>query len=240
MKKIISLILFLISFNCILAQNTITKVTYKVGRYNSNYKDDPTKKNEITPFDVELNLLTYYLYYDSDISLFLPVEGLTKNNDFESKSARIMAGELCYKNTKTKEKIEQIETFDILYNVIKPYEEYQWEITSETKKIYGYQCYKAKTKKTMFNELRQSSSTFSPEAWFCPEIPSKFGPKGLDGLPGLVLEATFNGRIYYFATKIEFETKENINLARPSKFKFVSEEELFKIDAENFKKFNGN
>lgn len=239
MKKIIlSIILF--SCNNLFSQNTINKVTYKVGRYNSNYSNDTHKKNENTPFDVELNILTFHLYYNNEISLFSPVDGLNKNNDFEAKSARIMAGNLCYKNNRTMEKIEQIESFDEIYNVAKPFEEYLWEITSETRKINGYICYKAKTKKRMHNELRQSSSIFTPEAWFCPEIPSTFGPKGLDGLPGLVLEATFNGRIYYYATEIEFDTKDKINLIKPTKYKYVSEEELIKIDAENFRKFNDN
>jgi len=237
-----NLFLFIIIIFCFssFSQNKISKVIYKVGRYNSNYQNNPNIKIETTPFDVELNLLEFNLYYNNDISLFSMVNSLSKNNDFEAKSARIMAGGLCYKNSITKEKIEQIESFDIIYNVIKPYEEYIWEITSEKKIINGYLCYKAKTRKVMYNELRNSESVFTPEAWFCPEIPSKFGPKGLDDLPGLVIEATFNGRIYYYATKIEFDCKENINLVKPDKFKYVTEDELIKIDIENFRKFNDN
>ncbi len=55
----------------------------------------------------------------------------------------------------------------------------QWDIDfSRTKMILGHRCYSAKYK---------GKQTIS-EVWFAPGIPTAFGPKDLNGLPGLVLE----------------------------------------------------
>lgn len=234
-KIVLFAFLFLIKVN---AQNILNKVEYKVGRYNTMYENNPNLKQEQTNFDVELNLLDYVLLYDNSKSIFYLTNGMSKSDDFEAQSARVMAGGTCYKNLITLEKIEQIDSFDQQYNVIKDINEYSWEITNEIKIINGYKCFKAITKKELRNELKASTSTFNPVVWFCPEIPSVFGPKGLDGLPGLVLEGTFNGRIYFYATKINFNNQENLKIEKPTKGQFVTETEMTKIDLANFKKYN--
>lgn len=55
----------------------------------------------------------------------------------------------------------------------------EWELTDSTKRILGYDCYKAET------TYRGRKWT----AWFTPEIPLHDGPWKLCGLPGLILEA---------------------------------------------------
>ena len=62
-----------------------------------------------------------------------------------------------------------------------------WRIIStETKKIDNYTCYKATTEYVVTNP----KGTFKHPvvAWFCPEIPISHGPNGYGGLPGLILE----------------------------------------------------
>ena len=81
---------------------------------------------------------------------------------------------------------------------------------------------------------------FTPTVWFAPSLPYSFGPIGLDGLPGLVLEATFNGRIYYFATNIIFNDKSLLDIEKPKEGKYVTESEFKKIGLENYNKYNGN
>ena len=51
----------------------------------------------------------------------------------------------------------------------------------EQKVIKGYPCMKAV----------KSDSLYTIEVWFTSKIPVSSGPKGLYGLPGLILEAKF-------------------------------------------------
>lgn len=83
----------------------------------------------------------------------------------------------CYDNTK-------IEKF--YYEEKMP--RWHWEITDSTKTILGYECIKAHT--TFHGRMWT--------AWFTPEIPLNAGPWKLDGLPGLILEASAEGGQYSF------------------------------------------
>ena len=71
-----------------------------------------------------------------------------------------------------------------------PLHEWDWEISDSTKTILGYECIEATT---MFNGRKWT-------AWFTPEIPLDAGPWKLEGLPGLIMEATAEGGQYRFET----------------------------------------
>ena len=88
----------------------------------------------------------------------------------------------------------------------------------------------------IYNPIKQTKTIFYPVVWFTPEIATSFGPKGLDGLPGLILEATINGKSYIYATKIEIDLK-NIKIERP-KGKNITEKDLENILIEENKKRN--
>lgn len=77
-----------------------------------------------------------------------------------------------------------------------------WKITNETKKINGYQCYKAMLSLNPINDVH------NVVAWFCPSLPYNNGPKHYYGLPGLILELKEYATTY-LATKIELDTKES-------------------------------
>ena len=57
----------------------------------------------------------------------------------------------------------------------------KWKIVMEQKIVKGYPCMKAVKEDTMYRV----------EAWFSSQIPVSSGPKGLYGLPGMILEAKF-------------------------------------------------
>jgi GLPGLI family protein len=59
--------------------------------------------------------------------------------------------------------------------------DYKWKIVMEQKMIKGYPCMKAVKEDTLYKV----------EAWFSSQIPVSSGPKGLYGLPGMILEAKF-------------------------------------------------
>jgi len=72
--------------------------------------------------------------------------------------------------------------------------------------------------------------TFSPIAWFAPEINVPFGPKGIDGLPGLVLEGSMNGKLFFYANKIEIYTElSNQKELKMEKGEEMSENEYFEL-----------
>ena len=100
--------------------------------------------------------------------------------------------------------------------------ELNWEITDETKSILGYTCYKAVGYKEQYDPGRKKLLTFSPVAWFAPELNMPFGPNGIDGLPGLVLEGSMNGKLFLYADKIEINT----NLKNERKLMIDNGEEM--------------
>lgn len=79
------------------------------------------------------------------------------------------------------------------YLIEEPVENIAWKIEKDTKQLLGYTCQKA----TGICKGRKYT------AWFTTDIPAKFGPWKLHGLPGLILEATdTNERIQFTCTKI--------------------------------------
>jgi len=77
--------------------------------------------------------------------------------------------------------------------------ESDWQITDEQGKIGNYRVIKAYKDRAI--------------AWFTPDIPVPFGPKGAGGLPGLILKYEFGPRVIY-ADKI---IKGNFKIERPVK-----------------------
>ena len=66
-------------------------------------------------------------------------------------------------------------------------------------------------------------------AWFTTQIPVSFGPNGVWGLPGLVLEYS-NNSVIYLCTSIKIKQNEKVKIKQPNKGKIVSVEEFKKIE----------
>ncbi len=98
-------------------------------------------------------------------------------------------------------------------------EKAQWELTQETKKIAGYNCYKAINTNSK-NKIKKTI------AWYTNEIPLGYGPKNYCGLPGLVIEIE-EAAIAYRAKKITLNPKNEIALKKV---------EGKKITEQNYKK----
>ncbi|MEM9678681.1 MAG: GLPGLI family protein [Bacteroidota bacterium] len=89
-----------------------------------------------------------------------------------------------------------------------------WEITEDTKMIQGYLCYKA-ILATKENRV----------AWFTKAIPLPHGPRGFNGLPGMVLEVQDN-KISFTVTTIEMDHPEVDDIVEPKEGELISEEEF--------------
>ncbi|UPT69292.1 MAG: GLPGLI family protein [Flavobacterium sp. JAD_PAG50586_2] len=242
MKKIIASIIIITSLNINAQQknlggNEITKVTYKSSLYQEDVKENlKDLKNKITQYRESFE---FNLYFDKDKSIFKLVDNIGADDQtIEYHITRMISNELFYKDLVKKEKIKQTTSMDELFNVINPFDEYNWVVTNETKVIDGYTCYKASCQYEEYDGNRKKQLVFNPFVWFAPSLPYPFGPSGLDGLPGLVLEGSFNGTVYFYATKIEFDDKALTKIQRPIHGKYVTREEFDKIIVENYQKMN--
>ena len=94
-----------------------------------------------------------------------------------------------------------------------------WDIKEETKKIEQFECQKA------IGSFRGRTYT----VWFSNEIPVRFGPWKLNGLPGLIIEAVDDEKQFYFkAEKISLYKKIDIQISNFVSDTYISPIELNK------------
>ena len=129
---------------------------------------------------------TYTLNFTTDESYFFATPGLTTNNLQEY--ALTIDGKLkYYANKKTGENRELMDGDSGKMLVKNNAPLYRWTLTNETKMIQNFKCFKAIS--PVFTDGQENkNAALQITAWYCPEIPSKFGPVGFGDLPGLILE----------------------------------------------------
>ena len=164
-----------------------------------------------------------------------------------------MGGGLAYKNTATKEYLEETESFSKLFLIKDELEDREWSLTGATKKIGNYQAQEAKwlsirEMKTIGfadgeNKMETVMDTTEITVWFTPEIPVPHGPDDFWGLPGLILEMT-DGNVTYLCTKVVLNPEKGVAIEKPKKGKQVTREEFRKITDEAaekmMKQYSGN
>jgi GLPGLI family protein len=101
-----------------------------------------------------------------------------------------------------------------------------WTITTETKLIDNYKCYKA----TNIYQVISPNKVFNHPviAWFCPDLPYRHGPNGYNNLPGLILELQERNAVYGIR-KINFNSEENFSLKELQNIKIITETERDEI-----------
>lgn len=228
MKYILIAILVLFFYLPSHAQK-INSVIYKVGSYSvsnpekstENLIDDPLR-GEVTEHLKQVNEamenIVFELYFSQEKAIYGLIPNV-KHEDFNYKTALILlkGNSTYFKNINEPNTIQQIDNNGELIDLIMPI--YDWEITKETKMINNYLCYKAIANLNWENQHSKTTNRQQYTVWFTPEIPLPFGPMGLDGLPGLVLEASQGGRLFLYASNIELNKRSNkkIELSTGSK-----------------------
>ena len=154
---------------------------------------------------------------------------------------------LLYKNTKNKNFLETSDSFGKLFLISGELQPYEWEMTSETKQIGRYSCYKAiaKRESTQISisevngekEEKEEKKTQTITAWYTPEIPVTHGPDDYWGLPGLIMEIS-NGSRVLVCNKVVLNPKEDFSIEIPTKGKKVTDEEYEVIMKEHVEKMN--
>lgn len=102
--------------------------------------------------------------------------------------------------------------------------ENNWKLSNETKFIDKFKCYKALQEVEYTTGKGTHTKTIT--AWFCPELPYSFGPKGYFGLPGLILELT-DRNTTFIANKIVLSKDINVEFSKEGKL--ISHDEYQKI-----------
>jgi len=219
MKYLLSYLFIFISALFVLPINQkMYKVTYKIRRvedksrdtYSNNYKSNKNLAEVSDHVAVVASDFTYTLYFNSQESSYT-MDDYTPDetiNDWYYSLALFVGGKGIYYQNKPKAMAMQqkfdnmsddfIRIKDTLY---KP-----WSITNEAKTIQQHKVVKA-----TYNDF---------EVWFAPDIPVPFGPKGLGGLPGLILEAS-DGHFDVYVDKIDLD-KSNYVIKMPTKGKIMS------------------
>lgn len=100
----------------------------------------------------------------------------------------------------------------------------EWTLTEETVKIDGYTCYLATKDKLQNKKLR---------VWYTPDIAVKHGPKGFNGLPGLVLKIE-DVTSTWTVTKIDFDTIEANDIIEPIEGDLLTPEAFRKFTGDPF------
>jgi GLPGLI family protein len=157
-----------------------------------------------------------------------------------------------YKNIQEKRFVNQTEIMGKRFLVKDSLPDYSWELSSETKNIGNYTCYKATYSKEVENKnitFKDGDSvesikkeTIVTTAWYTPQIPVSNGPETYQGLPGLILEIN-DGKMVFVCTEIILNSSEKNNILEPTKGKMVSQNKFIKIQKEKsdelMEKFKG-
>ncbi|MDT0294715.1 GLPGLI family protein [Mesonia ostreae] len=221
MRKLIVVLIFFTS-NLGISQILSGEITYGVRmdevalqKIINSVKDNSFKKDYLIKLHNDLKssikYLNYTLKFNTNESNFNRKETLANDNgiDLNMSSMAVSANGIFYSNLKENVNLHQVEFSGESYLLSKNID-YNWQITTETKIIQGYKCYKAISKVT------KNSKNFITTAWFCPRLSFQHGPKGFNDLPGLILELKYLDRFIFYTKNIKLRENE-IKINRPTK-----------------------
>ena len=161
--------------------------------------------------------------------------------------------DVLYKNIQDKSFLNKTEIMGKLFLISDELPIYKWELSSETKNIGVYTCYKATytreeertTMDMVDGEVKEKKEkvTKVTTAWYTPQIPVSNGPESYNGLPGLILEIN-DGNLTMVCTEIVLNPAEKVEIKKPNKGKVVSqkkyEEIMAKKNKEMIEQFKSN
>ncbi|TXD82525.1 GLPGLI family protein [Subsaximicrobium wynnwilliamsii] len=191
-------LIFLLSTFCAFGQNISGVIKYK----ETLNLGDPVERH-------------WSLYFDDNQSIYLETNSFETNSltpDFKEKSEKtsnksdelvinVDIDEFYVASSKTQSlKSQQIIAAEP-YKVVEILPKIEWKLTEEKKKIKNFNCQKA------VGYFRGRSYI----VWFTEDIPTRFGPWKLSGLPGAILEfQDKTGQIKSIALKVELTSDLNI------------------------------
>jgi GLPGLI family protein len=214
MKK--TFLYFLVIFYTITYSQNYSKIEYELKIGVGDLKNDSFEKY-ITLANNGALKLNFILEFNGVESQFYLEDKLT-NSDKDSKLAIAMSDydNLIYYNTNDKEyfynnrdeSIFKKEEFLIKDSILG-----NWKLSSESKNIQNFVCYKATNTIIYYEGERKFEKNII--AWYCPSLALPIGPYGYGGLPGLILELNI-GEILFGIKKIS-QSENKIKIIKPSR-----------------------
>ncbi len=185
MKQYLYILTFIFTFNSLYSQSG--QVFYEA--ISKKYPETKENKADVYIVELENTKILLELKFNKTVSYFTKAN-LKKGDEFNlgEEGLSILIGyEELYYNLKDKLLFSDYGEF-----LIKTPSNHNWNISSESKKIDNYLCYKA-TYTESYTARDGKTKERVITAWFCPELPYSFGPLEFNGLPGLILELEKNG-----------------------------------------------
>jgi GLPGLI family protein len=104
------------------------------------------------------------------------------------------------------------------------YKSQYWELTSESKVIGDYKCFKA-----VFYETTLKNNKIV--IWYAPSLNYSYGPAAFVGFPGLVLEVEVLNKLPYriVLDNIKFNYSKEIDYSKPKNGKYITLDEYNEI-----------
>lgn len=253
-----NLIVFLLVSSAVFSQNFEGKATYKTHRkfdIKMGEGNDQLKKQIYEQLKKQ-SQKTYVLAFTKFKSNYTEEKQLaTPNPQMANSSVQVTissGSDLLYKNIAKHSYKKDVEVSGQRFLITDKLPNENWELTSETKKIGKYTCYKATKSKEVKhksyintdgeNQETEKTETVITTAWYTPEIPISNGPEMYSGLPGLILEVQ-EGKQTIVCSEIVLNPKEKIEIKEPKRGKKVSlkefEDIMEKYTKEMFERLKG-
>lgn len=245
LKRFFLLFLFLILSAPTFSQ-TKGRIVYKVTSEQIEINNSSRAKKGFTfinnrlelrskiPLNLDFNDQESIFYADTQTNV-----GISNEPGYESV---IKSFNLFYKNEDSKMAIERV-IGEKTYLVKSKTSDVVWDITNEQKIIGDYTCIKATT--TIFDyHTFKGVYERTVEAWFTPSIALPLGPRNFGGLPGLILELTYDeGKVTYYVDSINLQPDFELEVKKPTRGKTISRKEYYemrpRITKDNLKEFIG-
>jgi len=234
-KRRVFILLGLFSLPSIFFAQNLTSKTIEIiyAKAYKNYKDTSIDEPRVMK-DLEYKFICNRVESRFEYINTMSNDGTKTNERFIGRGG---GRGVYYTNLAENKKLHQTVRNEKLYLVDMESKKYNWTLLKESKKILGYECFKAIAEYKYHSYFDNKDHTVTITAWYTPSIPLPFGPVEVGGLPGLVLEESASS-FYFIAQKIEFSDVDK-KIDRPNKGKEVTYEEFNDALYKNFKKMTG-
>ena len=235
-------ITFLLFFTTVslMAQDFQGVATYKTQR-KLDIKMDSTQvggmQDEIMAMLKKQFEKTYILTFNKEESLYKEDESLAPPSTGGAMvfvSVMGGSGEL-YKNIKEQRYVRQSDLLGKVFLIQDSLKTNAWKLQGDTKNIGTYTCFKATLEREVESDLDDGSKEMQTvTAWYTPQIPVSNGPEEFQGLPGLILEISYDSQTI-LCSKILLNPTKQIKIKEPTSGTSVNQSEFDAIMTKKMK-----
>jgi GLPGLI family protein len=223
---------------------TSSKSSFKISLENNSRMDDKMQEElqkRIQKMNQKTFILAFNKYsstYKQEVILSAPKLQVGGMKTVVMNLGGSNSADVYYKNVQENRFANQTEIMGKRFLVKDNLISFNWELSSETKNIGAYTCYKAtfskevETKNTAFKDDESTEEiekeTIITTAWYTPQISVSNGLGNYQGLPGLILEIN-DGKKIIVCTEIVLNPSKQSSIEAPKKGKVVSQKKFLEI-----------